>query len=83
MPRWVPALPLQARERRPITRADVFKAMQTQARVVWALMLRETISRYGDYKIGFLWAFLEPFMMVSVFVFVFAVTRTDLSLIHI
>lgn len=77
MPRWVPALPFQERDQLPISAADVFKAMQTQARVVWALMLRETLSRYGDFKIGFLWAFIEPFLTVMVFVLVFAATRTD------
>ena len=77
MPRWVPALPLQARERPPITRVDVFKAMQTQARVVWALMLRESLNRYGEFKIGFLWAFIEPFLTVMIFVAIFGATRTD------
>lgn len=78
MPRWVPAWPsFQERERLPITRADVFKALQTQARVIWALMLRETISRHGDYKIGFLWAFIEPFLTVMMFVLIFSATRTD------
>lgn len=86
MPRWVPtmpslpsvpAFPIETRERPPITLADIFKAMQTQARVVWALMLRETISRYGDYKIGFLWAFIEPLMTVMVFVAIFGAMRSD------
>lgn len=86
MPRWVPAMPslptfslfqVEARERPPITLAAVFKAMQTQARVIWALMLRETISRYGDHRIGFLWAFIEPLMMVMVFVAIFSLTRSD------
>jgi len=67
----------EARVRPPITLAAVFKAMQTQARVVWALMLRETISRYGDYKIGFLWAFIEPLLTVTVFVGLFSAMRSD------
>jgi len=85
MSRWVPAMPslpsfsalfADARERPPITLAGVFKAMQTQARVVWALMLRETISRYGDYKIGFLWAFIEPLLTVIVLVGIFSAVRS-------
>ena len=77
MPSWTPSLPFQVRERPPISRTAIFKAMQTQARVVWALMLRETIGRYGEYKIGFLWAFIEPFLTVMVFVAIFGATRTD------
>lgn len=77
MPGWFPALPFQERERPPITPADVGKALQTQARVIWALMLRETISRYGDYKIGFLWAIIEPLLTVLVFVGIFAAIRSD------
>jgi len=77
MPSWIPALPYQVRERPPITRDQVFTAIQTQARVIWALMLRETISRYGDYKIGFLWAFIEPLLTVLVFVGIFSAMRSD------
>lgn len=74
---WLPALPLQERERPPITLAAIGQALQTQARVIWALMLRETISRYGDYKIGFLWALIEPLLTVLVFVGIFSAIRSD------
>jgi capsular polysaccharide transport system permease protein len=74
---WIPALPLQARVRPPIRWEDVVTAQQTQARVIWALMLRETISRYGEYKIGFLWAFIEPLLTVLVFVLIFSAMRSD------
>lgn len=38
-----------------------FKASLTiQRRVVWALFLRETLTRYGRHNVGFLWLFLEP-----------------------
>jgi len=77
VPSWFPALPLEARERAPLRVADITNAIQTQARVIWALILRETISRYGEHKIGFLWAFIEPFLMVMVFVLIFAVMRSD------
>ncbi|UCV13413.1 ABC transporter permease [Quatrionicoccus australiensis] len=32
----------------------------TQTRVIWALLMREVITRYGRNNIGFLWAFVEP-----------------------
>ncbi|MFK7993413.1 MAG: ABC transporter permease [Granulosicoccus sp.] len=43
-------------------------AMKTQARVIYALMMRETLSRYGDHKLGFIWAILEPLFMVAIVV---------------
>lgn len=36
------------------------RALSIQARVVWALMLREAMTRYGRHNIGFLWLFVEP-----------------------
>jgi ABC-type polysaccharide/polyol phosphate export permease len=31
-------------------------------RVIWALILREIITRYGRHNIGFLWLFVEPML---------------------
>ena len=31
-----------------------------QARVIWALLMREIITRYGRHNIGFMWMFVEP-----------------------
>lgn len=33
-----------------------------QRRVVWALVLREMLTRYGRHNIGFLWLFAEPML---------------------
>ena len=33
-----------------------------QRRVVWALLLREILTRYGRHNIGFLWLFVEPML---------------------
>lgn len=33
-----------------------------QRRVVWALLLREMLTRYGRHNIGFLWLFVEPML---------------------
>lgn len=33
-----------------------------QRRVIWALLLREILTRYGRHNIGFLWLFVEPMM---------------------
>lgn len=33
-----------------------------QARIIWALLMREIITRYGRHNIGFMWMFVEPMM---------------------
>lgn len=40
----------------------VWRSAYIQARVVWALFLREIITRYGRHNIGFMWLFVEPMM---------------------
>jgi ABC-type polysaccharide/polyol phosphate export permease len=41
---------------------DLRQAWRIQRRVVWALVLREILTRYGRHNIGFLWLFLEPML---------------------
>lgn len=60
-----------------LTIGKILGGLGTQARVINALVLRETKTRYGNYKIGFLWAFLEPLVGVSVFVAIFANLRSE------
>ncbi len=48
--------------------SPIVQAVLTQCRVIKALILRETISRYGEHKIGFLWALIEPMALVLGFV---------------
>lgn len=33
-----------------------------QRRVIWALVMREVLTRYGRHNIGFLWLFVEPML---------------------
>lgn len=39
---------------------DFLYALKIQIRVIYALMMREIITRYGRENLGFLWLFLEP-----------------------
>lgn len=41
--------------------------LRIQARVVYALTLRETRTRYGAHKAGYLWALLEPVFWIGTF----------------
>jgi len=38
------------------------RSWATQRRVIWALLMREILTRYGRHNIGFLWLFVEPMM---------------------
>lgn len=57
--------------------SEVKGAINTQARVIHALILRETLSRYGDHKMGFMWAIVEPLLMVSMIAGLMSATRSD------
>ncbi len=57
---------------------EVWEAVNTQARVIHALILRETLSRYGDHKLGFMWALLEPLFFVTVIAGSMAAMRSDM-----
>jgi len=42
--------------------ASFWHSLGIQRRVVFALLMREVITRYGRHNIGFLWLFVEPMM---------------------
>lgn len=52
--------------------ADTAQALRVQGRVLVALMLRETRTRFGKQQLGYLWALLEPLAHVFVLVTLFS-----------
>lgn len=50
------------------TLTSFWNALQLQGRVIQALFLRETKTRFGDRRLGFIWAFLEAILHTLVFV---------------
>ncbi len=46
-------------------------AFTIQCRVVYALLLRELKGRYGGRRLGFLWALIEPVLLITVFIAIF------------
>jgi ABC-2 type transport system permease protein/capsular polysaccharide transport system permease protein len=42
--------------------SSLLEAWRIQRRVIWALTLREILTRYGRHNIGFLWLFFEPML---------------------
>jgi capsular polysaccharide transport system permease protein len=50
-----------------------WSALLTQARVIHALIIRETRTRFGDSTLGYGWALLEPVLHILMLSLVFAV----------
>ncbi|HEB97405.1 MAG TPA: hypothetical protein ENI96_13365 [Sedimenticola thiotaurini] len=46
-------------------------ALEAQFRVLHALMLRETRTRFGVHQLGYLWALIEPLMWIATFYLLF------------
>ena len=49
------------------------ETLRTQLRVIHALIIRETRTRFGDAKLGYGWALLEPILHILMLSLVFAV----------
>ncbi|MHA6718615.1 ABC transporter permease [Sphingomonas sp. RS6] len=50
-------------------------SLRVQCRVVYALLMRELLTRYGRNNIGFLWLFLEPMMFTIAITLIWTATR--------
>ncbi len=59
--------------RRPRPQPGLWSAAQTQWRVICALIIRETRTRFGDSTLGYGWALLEPILHILMLSLVFAV----------
>lgn len=45
-----------------LNKSSLRNSIKVQSRVIWALLMREIITRYGRHNVGFLWLFIEPMM---------------------
>ncbi|MBH9683050.1 ABC transporter permease [Burkholderia cepacia] len=43
----------------------MWRAFSVQRRVIGALLMRESLTRYGRHNIGFLWIFMEPLLYTT------------------
>jgi ABC-type polysaccharide/polyol phosphate export permease len=57
----------------PRPQPGFLERLQTQGRVIHALIIRETRTRFGDSKLGYGWALLEPILHILMLSLVFAV----------
>lgn len=60
----------RATKRRPATFG---RALLGQYNVINALVLRETRTRFGNHQLGYIWALLEPMLMILTFLVMFVV----------
>ncbi|MBY8823048.1 ABC transporter permease [Sphingomonas colocasiae] len=49
----------------PSQLAAIGRSAQIQGRVIYALLMREILTRYGRHNIGFLWLFIEPMLFTT------------------
>jgi len=59
---------------------ELIAGATAQARVVYALSLRETRTRFGQHKLGYLWALLEPVFWIATFATMFVAVGRDTAL---
>lgn len=52
---------------RSVLASPLWRGAAVQARVVHALALRETRTRYGSHELGYVWALLEPLFWIGTF----------------
>jgi len=64
-----PAAPIRAAR----AQSGFGSAVHTQLRVIYALIIRETRTRFGDSSLGYGWALLEPILHILMLSLVFAV----------
>jgi ABC-type polysaccharide/polyol phosphate export permease len=52
------------------------RSAAVQGRVIYALLMREILTRYGRHNIGFLWLFVEPMMFTTGVTILWTVTKS-------
>jgi capsular polysaccharide transport system permease protein len=53
----------------------LLRGLVVQSEVIFALVLRETRTRFGGYRMGYLWALLEPALMILTFFVLFRIGK--------
>jgi ABC-2 type transport system permease protein/capsular polysaccharide transport system permease protein len=56
--------------------AALWRSWQIQRRIIWALLLREMLTRFGRHNIGFLWLFVEPMVFTLAVTALWTATRS-------
>ncbi|MEH8165589.1 ABC transporter permease [Aeromonas veronii] len=56
---------------KPILNQTPRTSLQVLRDVVFGLLIRELKTRFGNYRLGYAWALLDPLLMISAFSFIF------------
>lgn len=48
------------------------RSLSLQFNVIYALLLREMKTRYGDYRLGYAWGLIEPLVQIGIFTVMFS-----------
>ena len=67
---WLDRTMAQERPRPPLP--GFGERLRTQCRVIQALIVRETRTRFGDAKLGYGWALLEPILHITMLSAIFS-----------
>ena len=59
-----------------IPQGSLAESWRIQRRIIWALFLREILTRYGRHNIGFLWLFVEPMLFTVGVAALWSATRS-------
>lgn len=65
-----------ANELREMGYSDLRESWRIQRRVIWALVMREILTRYGRHNIGFLWLFVEPMIFTLLVTLLWSSTKS-------
>jgi len=60
----------------PPRATSLAEALAVQRRVIFAMLMREALTRYGRHNIGFLWLFVEPMIFTIGVTILWSVTKT-------
>jgi capsular polysaccharide transport system permease protein len=60
--------------------SDFVEGLRVQGRVILALMLRESKTRFGKHKLGYLWALIEPLVHTGIFIMLFTFLARQVAL---
>lgn len=55
------------------------QSLAIQSRVIYALVMREVITRYGRNNIGFLWLFVHPMLFTACVTYIWATRKAGVS----
>lgn len=65
-----------AGDSRKMSLEDLSEGWRIQRRVIWALVMREILTRYGRHNIGFLWLFVEPMVFTLLVTLLWSSTKS-------